>query len=384
MPPRSGDGPRGADGTRPMLGGGTRAADSAAPRAAANQFTSASAATTRNQQGSAWGSATAATGDTSSAAARGRGCAAQFDEEGFLVARGGRANSLGYVRRAAMGAAGGAAPSWAERLRGDLGSAGGGTASAACNLAPPRPAAAAAGDGTSAETNLDANGEQQDGSTAPPGAARPAAKQTMEEDEVKDEEDDEMGELDEKGTQCKSPAELRRDWNEAINTVKYLERRGGPKVPQAVLDSARRARDEAEQAWRTSKPQHPLGKRLRWAAAELEAALEKQNAHRAELEEFEADVERRRAELVRRQEIDEARTARKKEALDQLREEAGPTAASAAVGRRAMAEIRRVRPTMWATRMALEGIQSEVGPVLEKYWMPYQRAPRPGWTFREP
>ncbi len=286
-----------------------------------------------------------------------------------MVARGCRANSLGYVRRAAMGAAEGTTPSWAERLRGEPGSAGGGMATAAHNLGPPQPAATAAGDGTTASTHLGVGGEQQCGGAAPPGAAdaaRPAAGRTSEEGAGRPEEDDdEVGDLGDEDTRCKTPAELRREWDEAASTVKYLERRK-PRVPQSVLDSARKARDEAEQAWRTAKPQHPLGKRLRWAAAELEAALEKENAHRAEVEEFEADVEQRRAALMRRQEADEARTARKREALDRLREEDEPSAIGAAVGRRAMEAIREVRPTMWATRMALEGIQTDVGPVLER------------------
>ncbi len=164
----------------------------------------------------------------------------------------------------------------------------------------------------------------------------------------------------------KTPADLRRAWDEAAAAVRHLERRGGPRMPAAVLERARAHRDEAEMAWRAAKPLHPIGKRLRWAAEAVEAAMDKQRAHRAEVDEFEEDTAKRRAELLARQKVDDERVARKQRELDLLRAEAGPTGTDDVAGRRAMAEIRRVRPTMWATRVAFEGIQSEVGPALER------------------
>ncbi len=198
------------------------------------------------------------------------------------------------------------------------------------------------------------------------GRGQPEAPTTDDVDVDENEWEDETGMQEDDQGGPKSASELRKEWNNAIDTVRYLERRGGPGVPQAVLDSARAHRDNAERAWRAAKVPHPLGRRLRWAAADLEAALAKENLHREELEDFEAQTLRRRGELLERQRVDEERTARKRALLDQLREEAGPPKDDGGVGARAMAEIRRVRPTMWATRVALEGIQSEAGPMLER------------------
>ncbi len=184
---------------------------------------------------------------------------------------------------------------------------------------------------------------------------------------------------------AKSAAELRRDWDAAAETVRYLERRGGPRVPAAVLDSAKLHRDEAERAWRAVKQPHPVGKRLRWAAAALDDALAKEQAHRAELQEFEAEVAQRRSELQERQEADAARTAKRRRELDELREEAGADGTvEERCGRVAMEHIKKIRPTLWATRVAQEGINRDVGPALERAldnisedspaWLPLQGA----------
>ncbi len=174
------------------------------------------------------------------------------------------------------------------------------------------------------------------------------------------------GDEDGEAAAPKTPAELRREWEEAAETVRLLERRGGPRVPSAVLDGARAHRDEAERTWRAAKPLHPIGKRLRWAAEAVEAAMAKRSAHAEELEEFEEQTARRRAELLDRRDADEARVARKQQELDRLRAEAGPYTEQSAIGAKVRAQIRRVRPTMWATRAALEGIQADVGPALER------------------
>ncbi len=111
-----------------------------------------------------------------------------------------------------------------------------------------------------------------------------------------DTDGDDYGDLDmgEEGTEhvAHTAAELRREWNEAAEAVRLLERRGGPRVSQVVLDRARSHRDDAERARRAAKPPHPLGKRIRWAAAVLETALTKQQTNQRELEEFDADTAR--------------------------------------------------------------------------------------------
>ncbi len=147
-------------------------------------------------------------------------------------------------------------------------------------------------------------------------------------------------------TPAESAGELRRKWGAASQTVKYLERRGGPLVPSEVLDAAKRHRDDTERAWRAVREPHPIGKRLRWAAAALDEALAKEDLHRSELREFEAEVERRRGDLLARQAVDVARTTRKRTELDAFREEAGPAAAGDDVARKAMDAMRGVRPTL--------------------------------------
>ncbi len=352
-----------------MLGGGARPTTAAAIGGAkAHAARAVPAAAHAPRAEAREGTSTSASG-ASKTAAGGRGRTAHFDDEGYLAVHGSRSNSLGYARRAAEaeGAAGGTAPSWAERLRGNRGlQEGDAAASAVASTLLHRASAASASPMSTGAAQTDGGDRQDQGGHAAsadssqPAASRAAAAEPADQHMA---EDIDERDVEETG---RTPAELRQEWSDAVNTVKYLERRGGPRVPQTVLDGAKAHRDAAERAWRAAKPQHPLGKRIRWAAAELDEALEKQRAHRAELDEFDAEVERKRAELLRRLEVDEARTSRKREALDQLREEAGADSADGTVGARVMAEVRRVRPTMWAARTALEGIQTDVGPVLEQ------------------
>ncbi len=177
---------------------------------------------------------------------------------------------------------------------------------------------------------------------------------------------------------AKSADELRKEWNEAVDAVHDLERKGGPRLLDAIIADARRHRDAAERAWRAAKAPHPLGKRLRWAATALEAAMAKEHAHQAEWDAFEEATARRRAELAARQQADVARTAKKQQELDDLRCEAGPTGEKEAEGTRAMDEIQHVRPTLWATRVAHEGIQCSVGPAIERVLQQLQEG-SPAW-----
>ncbi len=293
------------------------------------------------------GTPPAAAPANSESEARGRG--PRVDDEGFSqVEAGRRANSLAAAQRGVGRPAVGGEPTWAERLRGD----GGGDATA-CGE----------------EATVAASGAVRRGQDATVGTGTVRGQRDEEDidrptnmDGGDDGEDDGVAPL-------RTAAELRRDWNAAAETVRFLEKRGGPSVPQAVLEGARRHRDDAERVWRAVKQPHPIGKRLRWAAIALEEAMAKEEAHRAELEDFEHEMERRRNELLARQEADAARTAKKQRELDDLRAEAGPPSTaggSDGFGRRVMERIAHVRPTMWATRMAHEGISSDVGPALEE------------------
>ncbi len=340
-----------------MLGGARRPATAPDPREAA------SGARRAADRG-----AVASSGRASETAASGRGRGAQFDEDGFLAAQGNRANSRGYACRAAAAAEAGTAPSWAERLRSDRdGAISTQRPTAAAPAASCQPVAAAAADALQGgqpsgrdrggvATTADGAEGSDDGDIA---MAKDGAEATATDGRIDDDDEDDV-------PPAATADELRRAWRDAAETVRFLERRGGPKVPAAVLEGARGHRDAAERAWRAAKQPHPLGRRLKWAAEALEAAMAKEEAHRAELAEFEEEYARRRTALLARQDADVARTARKQEALDELRMEARPAEGDADVGARATAAAKEVRPTLWAARVALEGIQEDVGPALEK------------------
>ncbi len=198
-------------------------------------------------------------------------------------------------------------------------------------------------------TGLDGVGRDDSTTVGPGGSA---------DDDQGDEADDDVAEP--------APATLRRLWDDAAQAVRHLERRGGPRMPEAVLEAARRHRDDAEKRWRAAKPAHPIGRRIRWAAEAVEAAMDKQRLHREELEVFEENTARRREELLARQAADDERVAKKQRELDDLRAEAGPASTDERAGAKAMEVIRQARPTLWATRTALQGIQADVGPVLER------------------
>ncbi len=143
-------------------------------------------------------------------------------------------------------------------------------------------------------------------------------------------------------------AQLRHEWDRHSAAVRLLEK-DSASFPPALVAEARRQRDMAESRWRAAKPQQPLHKRVRWAEAELRDAQGKEEVHRKELEEHLATTARRTRELEARLEVDVARTLRKKAALDDLRGREATT-------RSPVAEA--------AARMAMEGIASDVAPLM--------------------
>ncbi len=152
---------------------------------------------------------------------------------------------------------------------------------------------------------------------------------------------------DESEEQC-SAAELRQVWQAHCAAYRLLEKEGH-RVPPELLAAAREQRDGAERRWRDAKPPHPLHKRLRWAEVELRDALAKEAAHRQELQDHLDAAARRTSELEARLAIDEARSARKREALRNLQG-----------GERAHESTAMER----AARMAATGICLDVAPVL--------------------
>jgi hypothetical protein len=307
-------GPRGAGGSRPLLGRGGAAA------AAAGARPGPEACPTRR------------------ASAR----HTTIDEDGFQLvrARSGRAAAEAAAAPRAAAAAGGPV-SWADVAR----RAGTGSDSPPA-LATPTPARGserqdARGDEHEEEEDdgidVDADEDQEEEYWDGCGDAEDDGDGDAEVDDDADADADEPSEAD-----------LRRAWDEARDAVRLLER-SSQRVPQELLAQARAQRTAAEERWRAARTPQPLAKRLRWAEAALTEAVAKQEAHRCELLEFERVTAERRRELHLRAEVDDARTARKREALDLLRNEGAPQVVPACER---------------ALRVAAEGIDTDLGPAL--------------------
>ncbi len=145
-----------------------------------------------------------------------------------------------------------------------------------------------------------------------------------------------------------SEEELKSTWLELSALLRRLEKSEHP-TPPGVLASVRTQRDEAEQRWRAARTPHPLHKRLRWAENELRAAEAKEATRRRELEEHLEQTALRTREIEGRLQVDEARTARKRAALQALHREG------------AIHE----RPEMEkAARVAIAGIGTDIAPAL--------------------
>ncbi len=145
-----------------------------------------------------------------------------------------------------------------------------------------------------------------------------------------------------------SEGELKSRWLAHCAVVRRLEKDGQP-LPPGLMANVKAQRDEAERKWRAARTPHPLHKRLRWAEADVRAAEAKEGCRRRELEEHLERVAARTKEIEDRLAVDEARTARKREALRKLQQEAG------------LAH----RPAMEsAARAAICGIGSDIAPTL--------------------
>ncbi len=143
-------------------------------------------------------------------------------------------------------------------------------------------------------------------------------------------EDEDEGNDATGGDEGPDPARLRATFEAHARAVREMERRGayGP-----ALETLRSARDEAERRWREAKLPAPLPKRLDWADTKLRKAQAALTRVRLELDEFDAETDRRRADLCRRiQEAQQWYDWRRRQ-LDDLHEEA----ADMAPGRRAAA-----------------------------------------------
>ncbi len=146
------------------------------------------------------------------------------------------------------------------------------------------------------------------------GAPRAEGTQAHADDDDGADEDGDGAEVD---AQC-----LRQRWQELSRAHRRMERDSD--MPPSIVAEAKRLRDDAEQKWRAAKVPHPLSKRMRWAEADLRAAEQKEEAHRAELEQHLEATARRTRELEDRIKVDVERTARKRAILQELLAEGVP------------------------------------------------------------
>ncbi len=142
---------------------------------------------------------------------------------------------------------------------------------------------------------------------------------------------------------------LRKEWERARLAHRKLERSSD--MPPSLIEEARRLRDAAEAKWRAAKQPHPLHKRLRWAQRDLDAAVLKQRVHQEEMDQALEEMATRRKSLEDRAQADKERTDRKRRALQDLHDMGGPRAPA-------------VSDSESAARVAVDGIQLELGPTL--------------------
>ncbi len=143
------------------------------------------------------------------------------------------------------------------------------------------------------------------------------------------------------GGQGPTEEDLKQEWVASCHSCRLLER--DARTPNRLVAEARAQRDEAEKRWRAAKTPHPLYKRMRWAESDLNEAMAKEEAHRRELQAHLESSARRTAQLQQRQAADEARVARKREALAALlRESAGTPRPLPAAERAASIAAKRI------------------------------------------
>ncbi len=93
------------------------------------------------------------------------------------------------------------------------------------------------------------------------------------------------------------PRRLRATFEEHARAVRGVEKAGGF---GPALETMRLARDEAERRWREAKAPAPLPKRLIWAEAKLRKAQSTLTRARLQLDQFDEETDRRRAEYLDR------------------------------------------------------------------------------------
>ncbi len=119
------------------------------------------------------------------------------------------------------------------------------------------------------------------------------------------------------------PKKLRAAYEEHVRAVRDMERKGGY---GPALETLRRARDAAEEAWGGAQEPAPLPRRLAWAETKLQKAEAALTRARYALDQFDADTDRQREVLCARvREADEWYRWRQCQ-LDGIHAEAGERA----------------------------------------------------------
>ncbi len=315
-------GPRGANGSRPLLGGRTAAQPAAGlargqPTGGANSKRDVASTGGKGGQG------------------KGRPTPV-VDAEGFHTVTadrqsrpkvGGAPTSAGPM---AAAAAASAPTSWAELVQRTPGPA-------------TQPARADDADGDA----LGDGGMAVDDDNGPRRAHDDGLDDHDFDDDGGDEEGDEEADDGAEGMAGASEEELRRVWEDSRDACKALER--NPRTPPAIVTAARRECDQAEASWRAARRPHPLHKRMRWAQRAYDAAVLKQQAHQQELDEFEEEAARKRRAFLERAQVDKDRTARKLQALEEVLQQGGTRPPSDA---------------LQAAQVAANGIAMDLGPAL--------------------
>ncbi len=124
------------------------------------------------------------------------------------------------------------------------------------------------------------------------------------------------------------PSVLHAEWIRQRKAVQCMERNGLYYDGEEVLGRARRARDDAEQAWRDAKNPQPLAKRMLWTQSKLQRAQQSLDKARGELEAFELSMREARTKLEAKVEEAEQRVIWRRSQVDDLNAEAGSLSTS--------------------------------------------------------
>ncbi len=145
------------------------------------------------------------------------------------------------------------------------------------------------------------------GPSAADGSSRLVPNEDEDEDEYQHRQDD--------------PSELRNKLENEQSMVRALIREGVESSHPAML-AAVAARDAAEEAWRAARRPHPVARRMGWAQQALDRAVRSRDKVRDELANFDERTKQQRSLIEERLGQAMERVSKRREALEELQEEA--------------------------------------------------------------